>query len=349
MYKTIRIFYVVVAAVFMTSTAFAQSTTDAPAKKKPVVAATAAPKAAADTSGTGTAGRVARWIDGAGTLGNSVITDNGTYVGVNNTNPTNQLQVSGSVGGNGPVRIMIDNSNAAGFADIFTFNSAGKYNGLQIGGPSVGGTQFGVPQANLAKFCSSADIFAVGTTVATPLIFGTSDAERIRIDAAGNVGIGTSTPAAKLDVNGDVNVSGNISAKYQDIAEWVPSDSELSAGTVVIVGDGDLDEVHPSETAYDTRVAGVVSPNPGIALGVAAKGKFRIATVGRVKVKVDARKSPIKVGDLLVTSDVAGTAMKSEPIDVSGQKMHRPGTLIGKALEPLAGGVGEIRVLLSLQ
>lgn len=349
MYKTIRITYVVVVALFMTSAAFAQSTTDAPAKKKPVVAATAAPKAAADTSGTGTSGKVARWIDNAGTLGNSVMTDTGTNVGINNPSPTTPLQVSGSIGGNQAVRIMIDNSNSAGFADIFTFNSAGKYNGLQIGGPTVGGTQFGVPQANLAKFCSSADIFAVGTTVGSPMIFGTSDTERIRIDAAGNVGIGTSTPAAKLDINGDVNVSGNISAKYQDIAEWVPSDSELAAGTVVIVGDGDLDEVHPSDKAYDTRVAGVVSPNPGIALGVAAKGKFRIATVGRVKVKVDARKSPIKVGDLLVTSDVPGTAMKSEPVNVSGQSMHRPGTLLGKALEPLAGGVGEIRVLLSLQ
>jgi hypothetical protein len=29
--------------------------------------------------------------------------------------------------------------------------------------------------------------------------------------------------------------------------------------------------------------------------------------------------------------------------------MHRPGTIIGKALEPLDNGVGEILVLLSLQ
>jgi hypothetical protein len=41
--------------------------------------------------------------------------------------------------------------------------------------------------------------------------------------------------------------------------------------------------------------------------------------------------------------------MKSQPIDVGGMKIHRPGTLIGKALEPLAGGQGEILVLLSLQ
>lgn len=41
--------------------------------------------------------------------------------------------------------------------------------------------------------------------------------------------------------------------------------------------------------------------------------------------------------------------MCSEPIDVAGVQMHRPGTLIGKALEPLEKGEGEILILLSLQ
>jgi len=41
--------------------------------------------------------------------------------------------------------------------------------------------------------------------------------------------------------------------------------------------------------------------------------------------------------------------MKSEPITIGKRKMHAPGTLIGKALEPLAKGTGEILVLLSLQ
>jgi hypothetical protein len=49
------------------------------------------------------------------------------------------------------------------------------------------------------------------------------------------------------------------------------------------------------------------------------------------------------------TSDTPGTAMRSEPLDLGGVKIHRPGTLIGKALEPLASGQGEILVLLSLQ
>jgi len=86
-----------------------------------------------------------------------------------------------------------------------------------------------------------------------------------------------------------------------------------------------------------------------VILGVAAAGKAKIATTGRVKVKVDATRAPISIGDLLVTSDVAGTAMKSEAVEIKGRKFHQPGTVIGKALQPLAGGRGEILVLLSLQ
>jgi hypothetical protein len=49
------------------------------------------------------------------------------------------------------------------------------------------------------------------------------------------------------------------------------------------------------------------------------------------------------------TSEIPGTAMKSSPIDIGGVAIHRPGTILGKALEPLQSSVGEILVLLSLQ
>jgi len=68
-----------------------------------------------------------------------------------------------------------------------------------------------------------------------------------------------------------------------------------------------------------------------------------------VKVKVDASRASIAIGDLLVSSDIPGTAMKSLPLEIAGAKIHRPGTVIGKALQPLAEGTGEILVLLSLQ
>jgi hypothetical protein len=165
----------------------------------------------------------------------------------------------------------------------------------------------------------------------------------------GNVAIGTATSAARLDVAGDVNVSGNINAKYQDVAEWVPSTEKLRAGTVVVLDTRHANHVLASATAYDTRVAGVVSARPGLSLGEAGEGKALVATTGRVKVRVNAKRAPIRIGDLLVTSDVAGVAMKSEPFAVGGRHIHAPGTIIGKALEPLEKGTGEILVLLSLQ
>jgi hypothetical protein len=128
-----------------------------------------------------------------------------------------------------------------------------------------------------------------------------------------------------------------------------PSEGDLPAGTVVVLNRLKSNAVAPSAKAYDTAVAGVVSDAPGVLLGVAGANKTKVATTGRVKVRVDARTHPVAIGDLLVTSDEPGTAMLSEPLDINGRKFHQPGTLIGKALQPLAEGAGEILVLLSLQ
>lgn len=63
-------------------------------------------------------------------------------------------------------------------------------------------------------------------------------------------------------------------------------------------------EVNACSAAYDTRVAGVISAQPGITLGEGGERKVLVATTGRVKIKVDASDGPIQIGDLLVTSDV---------------------------------------------
>lgn len=178
--------------------------------------------------------------------------------------------------------------------------------------------------------------------------------ERMRITSIGRVGIGTSSPAKALDVVGDINASGtieagNVKAKYQDLAEWVESSQALSPGTVVVLDPSKSNQVVAGTQAYDSRVAGVISLKPGITLGEQGEGRVLVSTTGRVKVKVDAGSGPIQIGDLLVTSNKAGFAMKSLPVDIGGVRIHRPGTLIGKALEPLARGTGEILVLLSLQ
>jgi hypothetical protein len=163
------------------------------------------------------------------------------------------------------------------------------------------------------------------------------------------IGTAFDSQTLRLTVHGGVTVDGNIAAKYQDVAEWVPAAESMSAGTVVVLNQASINEVVPSSEPYDTTVAGVVSAQPGLILGEAARSKAKIATTGRVRVRVDASRAPIRIGDLLVTSGKRGTAMRSEPLEVAGAKLHRPGTLIGKALEPLKSGEGEILVLLSLQ
>ena len=160
--------------------------------------------------------------------------------------------------------------------------------------------------------------------------------------------------AGNASIEGNVWVSGtlrgnNILAHYQDVAEWVPAVSAFPPGTVVTLNPTQSNLVEASSKAYDTRVAGVVSERPGIALGERGENKVLVATTGRVRIKVDASNGPIQIGDLLVTSENEGFAMKSVPVNIGGVEIHRPGTLIGKALEALAKGQGEILVLLSLQ
>jgi hypothetical protein len=179
--------------------------------------------------------------------------------------------------------------------------------------------------------------------------------ERMRITGDGNVTINAAASGYSLNVSGTFHATGaitsdgSISAVFQDVAEWVPSSESLTPGTVVVVDRVRQNHVTTSSTAYDTTVAGVVSERPGIALGKAAPDRAQIATTGRVKVKADASTAPIHMGDLLVTSGVKGTAMKSVPMEIDGRRFHQPGTIVGKALEPLDSGTGEILVLLSLQ
>ncbi|MBI2175054.1 MAG: hypothetical protein HYU33_07650, partial [Candidatus Omnitrophica bacterium] len=168
--------------------------------------------------------------------------------------------------------------------------------------------------------------------------------ERFRITSTGNVGIGTASPTSKLHVaggakiTGDLTVDGNIAAKYQDVAEWVRSPAQLAPGTVVVIDPLENNRVLPASQPYDTRVAGVVSSRPGIILGEAGEDKAKVAHSGRVKVKTDAQFGAISVGDLLVSSATTGHAMRSMPVEIGGTSIHRPGTIVGKALEPLQEG-----------
>ena len=112
---------------------------------------------------------------------------------------------------------------------------------------------------------------------------------------------------------------------------------------------GEEGALFPSQHAYDKRVAGVVSGagdlRPGIVLDKqpSLQGRLPVALLGKVFCKVDAQFGAIAVGDLLTTSPTPGYAMRA------GDPLQAFGTVIGKALRPLAAGQDLIPILVALQ
>jgi hypothetical protein len=173
--------------------------------------------------------------------------------------------------------------------------------------------------------------------------------DKLAVTPAGNVGIGTVTPAARLSVNGDVEVTGDIQLLGADCAEnFDVSEAETAEpGTVMVIDqEGTL---KPSEQAYDKRVAGVVSGAGGLKPGIILdkqepnEGRLPVALMGKVACKVDARYLPIEVGDLLTTSPAAGYAMKAK------DSRRAFGAVLGKALRALNDGTDTIPVMVALQ
>ena len=126
--------------------------------------------------------------------------------------------------------------------------------------------------------------------------------------------------------------------------------TEVVPGSVMVVDeDGAL---FPCRTAYDKRVAGVVSGAGGYSPGIVLdsqqnveRGVTRqaIALLGKVYCWADAQYGAIETGDMLTTSPTAGQAMKV----LDPQKAF--GSVIGKALGSLPEGQGLIPVLVTLQ
>jgi hypothetical protein len=291
---------------------------------------------------------------------NLVLQPNGGNVGIGpgTTTATHLLEIAGANAvasfGSDPAVINVGGQNA--FLGGYTFSglSTAYFSENFLYTTNGGGYHAPNPNDSSALLVLQGGALTFFNTAPGGNLFGNN---RLTVTADGRVLVGPAVAghsSEQLTVNGNAWVQGTLSgttvrATYQDVAEWVQSSGDMPSGTVVVLNAERSNEVVPSSRAYDTTVAGVVSPAPGVLLGVEGASKAKIATTGRVRVRVNATMHPVKIGDLLVTSDKPGVAMVSEPLDLGGVKIHRPGTLIGKALEPLPSGEGEILVLLSLQ
>jgi predicted regulator of Ras-like GTPase activity (Roadblock/LC7/MglB family) len=177
-------------------------------------------------------------------------------------------------------------------------------------------------------------------------------------------------PAASLPSTGflarlPIDAEGNVYARSfrpgaADLASLVPVAEPVEPGDVLVIDPATPGLMSLAGQAADAAVFGVVAGEPGVVLGAetpkpadlegdpteapstaAPAYEVPVALSGVVSCKVDAGYGPIRPGDLLTTSPTPGHAMLAhEPL---------PGTILGKALEPLDSGTGLIRILVTLR
>ncbi len=159
-----------------------------------------------------------------------------------------------------------------------------------------------------------------------------------------------------LRSTGDAVVDGTLTVNVleilggADLAERFTFSEDAEPGMVVEIDPAAAGNLQVSKSAYNKRVAGVISGanelDAGVVLGVTAAGPrdLPVALSGRVWVKCDTRQRGIEAGDLLTTSDMAGYAMPVIDRDKAD------GAIIGKAMSSLAQGEeGLVLVLVNLQ
>ena len=173
-------------------------------------------------------------------------------------------------------------------------------------------------------------------------------------DGGQNLLLGVFDGASKFRVDnlGNVFADGCYCVGGADFAESFAVRGEKSSyapGDVLTIDPSTNRRIALAHEPYSTLVAGIYSTKPGV-LGVPhdLNGKIPakevpMAVVGVVPTKVTAENGPIQRGDLLVTSSTPGYAMKGT------DRSRMIGAVVGKALQPLSGGKGEIEVLVTLQ
>lgn len=308
-------------------------------------------------------------IDAPGVVNGRFIVQNSGNVGIGTTTPTSTLHVNGSVAvtGRGLLTVSGEYNNPQGITN-FNYNvnvgygAANSVLAVSASAPGSLGPIISITNTGGGQNSACAlDFYTFDPGEGAGPDHAISPSSRIQAVDDGNftndIVFLINTPGAannklveklRITSTGSLNVPGDVVLTGADCAEHFNVAGETpEPGTVVVIDtEGALKE---SRVAYDKKVAGVVSGagdyRPGLVLDMRPSEEERIpvALAGKVYCKVDARYSPVEIGDLLTTSHIPGHAMKAvEPLKAFG-------SVIGKALKPLRDGKGLIPILVALQ
>lgn len=301
-------------------------------------------------TGSGASGTVPVF-NGTSTVTNSPITVSGSNVGIGTTTPEHALDVAGAYNSGQPV-------NVAKFGTSGFGSAAGDTAALLFG--NISGTDFGRINIYAPGNADLAMNFGVWN--------GTSIADVMTLKKSGSVGIGTSAPSAKLEVDGSVKLTAGSGASITfadgtvqstawtgalcggDYAESVDVSGDRTGygpGDVMVIDPNAPGKFLKSAEPYSTSVLGVYSTKPGT-LGrrqttPKSPEEVPMAMVGIVPVKVSAENGSIHPGDLLVSASLPGYAMKGT------DRSRMLGAVIGKAMGTLDAGTGVIEAGVTLQ
>jgi len=165
-----------------------------------------------DSAGSGTVNRLAKWTEtgGTGTLSDSSVFETGGQVGIGTTTPNANAAVHADRTQNTGTALFVTNSSpgtgalASMRAGLNPANYAVDYASLNILGANWPAGLGGAPlKGRTVLIEGSGSNFGIGNINPTePIVFYTtpSRVERMRVTAAGNVGIGTTEPSFRLAV-----------------------------------------------------------------------------------------------------------------------------------------------------